>query len=94
MASKLEKENLEAHVDLCAERYKMLENRLDGMKKDFKEDRQIIHDRIDKVKDSISELRDYLVEQQASQNKIIITSAVAIVVALIGGIFMMTINGA
>lgn len=90
MASKLEKENLEAHVDLCAERYKMLENRLDEMKKDFKEDRQVIHDRIDKVKDSISDLREYLAEQQASQNKIIITSAVAIILALVGGIFMMT----
>ena len=90
MASKLEKENLEAHVDLCAERYKMLENRLDEMKNDFKEDRQIIHDRIDKVKDSISDLREYLAEQQASQNKIIITSAVAIILALVGGIFMMT----
>ena len=90
MASKLEKENLEAHVDLCAERYKMLENRLDEMKKDFKEDRQVIHDRIDKVKDSISDLREYLAEQQTSQNKIIITSAMAIIVALLGGIFMMT----
>lgn len=90
MATKLEKENLEAHVDLCAERYKMLENRLDEMKKDFKEDRQVIHDRIDKVKDSISDLREYLAEQQASQNKIIITSAVAIILALVGGIFMMT----
>lgn len=90
MASKLEKENLEAHVDLCAERYKMLENRLDEMKKDFKEDRKVIHDRIDKVKDSISDLREYLAEQQASQNKIIITSAIAIIVALVGGIFMMT----
>lgn len=89
MASKLEKENLEAHVDLCAERYKMLENRLDEMKKDFKEDRQVIHDRIDKVKDSISDLREYLAEQQTSQNKIIITSAIAIIVALLGGIFMM-----
>ena len=89
MASKLEKENLEAHVDLCAERYKMLENILDEMKKDFKEDRQVIHDRIDKVKDSISDLREYLAEQQTSQNKIIITSAIAIIVALLGGIFMM-----
>lgn len=90
MASKLEKENLEAHVDLCAERYKMLEDRLDEMKNDFKEDRQIIHDRIDKVKDSISDLREYLAEQQTSQNKIIITSAVAIILALVGGIFMMS----
>ena len=90
MASKLERENLEAHVDLCAERYKMLEDRLDEMKKDFKEDRQIIHDRIDKVKDSISDLREYLAEQQVSQNKIIITSAIAIILALVGGIFMMS----
>ena len=96
MPSNLEKENLEAHVDLCAERYKTLENsgrtlenRLDGIQKDFKEDRKVIHDRIDKVKDSISDLREYLVEQQSSQNKIIITSAIAIIVALLGGIFMM-----
>jgi hypothetical protein len=96
MQSKLEKENLEAHVDLCAERYKTLENsgrtlanRLDGIQKDFKEDRKVIHDRIDRVKDSISDLREYLVEQQSSQNKIIITSAIAIIVALLGGIFMM-----
>ena len=27
----IEKENLEAHVELCAERYKQLENRLDNV---------------------------------------------------------------
>jgi hypothetical protein len=27
----IEKENLEAHVELCAERYKQLENRLDAV---------------------------------------------------------------
>ena len=29
MATKLEKENLEAHVDLCEQRYKNLETRLE-----------------------------------------------------------------
>ena len=92
MASRLEKENLEAHVDLCAERYKMLEDRLDEMKEDFKEDRKVIHDRIDKVKDSISDLREYMSETHASQNKVIITSSIAIMVALLGGIFMLMIQ--
>ena len=67
----------------------MLEDRLDEMKKDFKEDRKVIHDRIDKVKDSISDLREYISEAQASQNKVIITSSIAIIVALIGGIFVL-----
>ena len=93
MASKLEKENLEAHVDLCAERYKMLEDRLDEMKNDFKEDRKIIHERIDKVKDSISDLRDYMIRNHNAQNKVIITSAVAIIIALIGGLFVLISMG-
>ena len=89
MASRLEKENLEAHVDLCAERYRMLEDRLEEMKEDFKEDRKVIHDRIDKVKDSISDLREYITETHTSQNKVIVTSAIAIIVALLGGIFVL-----
>ena len=31
MASEIEKANLEAHVELCAERYKSLESRLDAI---------------------------------------------------------------
>jgi hypothetical protein len=30
-ASDIEKENLEAHVELCAERYKQLESKLDSL---------------------------------------------------------------
>jgi len=92
MATKLEKENLEAHVDLCAERYRMLEDRIDEMKQDFKEDRKIIHERIDKVKESIVDLREYIAKNQQHQNKIIIASAMAIMVALISGIFVLLTN--
>jgi len=82
MVSKLEKENLEAHVDLCAERYQKLEDRLDEMKQDFKEDRKVIHERIDKVKESIADLK-----------QVIINSAIAIIVALVGGIFVLLTTG-
>lgn len=33
MATKLEKENLEAHVDLCEQRYKNLEGRMDSIER-------------------------------------------------------------
>jgi flagellar motility protein MotE (MotC chaperone) len=89
VTTKLERESLEAHVDLCSERYKMMEKQLEEMKKDFKEDRKVIHERIDKVKDSIVDMRDYIMRGQIHQNKVIVSSAVAIIVALIGSIVMM-----
>lgn len=82
-ASKTEKTSLETHVDLCAERYQRLEEKYEELKETFKEDRLVIHERIDKVKISIEEIKILLVEQQLKQNRIIITSAVAIIVALI-----------
>ena len=33
--SRLERENLEAHVDLCAERYRVVEEKLDKNKKNL-----------------------------------------------------------
>jgi len=75
---------LETHVDLCAERYQRLEEKYEELRETFKEDRLVIHERIDKVKISIEEIKILLVEQQLKQNRIIITSAVAIIVALIG----------
>ncbi len=82
-ASKTEKTSLETHVDLCAERYQRLEEKYEELRETFKEDRLVIHERIDKVKISIEEIKSLLVEQQLKQNRIIITSAVAIIVALI-----------
>jgi len=82
-ATKTEKTSLETHVDLCAERYQRLEEKYEELKETFKEDRLVIHERIDKVKISIEEIKILLVEQQLKQNRIIITSAVAIIVALI-----------
>ncbi len=40
----LEKHNLEAHVDLCAERYKQLESRLDTIETKIEEIAQTIQD--------------------------------------------------
>ena len=70
-------------MDLCAERYQRLEEKYDELKETFKEDRLIIHERIDKVKISIEEMKTLFIEQNLKQNRIIITSAVAIIVGLL-----------
>jgi len=38
MVSKTEKDSLETHVDLCAERYARLEEKYEELKETFKED--------------------------------------------------------
>ena len=81
--SKTEYESLETHVDLCAERYLRLEEKYEELKVTFKEDRLIIHERIDKVKESIEQMKTLFIEQHLKQNRIIITSAVAIIIALL-----------
>lgn len=43
----IEKENLEAHVELCAERYKQLENKLTD-----------VEQRLDKVENHLIEIKD------------------------------------
>ena len=50
MATDIEKKSLEAHVDLCAERYKNLEDKLGGLEK-----------RMDKIEEYIIEIKDSLV---------------------------------
>ena len=83
IVTKAEKTNLETHVDLCAERYQRLEEKYEELKETFKEDRLIIHERIDKVKTSIEEMKTLFIEQNLKQNRIIITSAIAIIVGLL-----------
>ena len=47
--SQLEKQSLEAHVDMCGERYKSLENKLDNMS-----------NRMDKFESMLMEVRDVM----------------------------------
>ena len=49
-AMSLEKENLEAHVDLCAERYQRLEEKYEELKKALDKNTVVIHERIDSIK--------------------------------------------
>ena len=69
--TELERTNLEAHVDLCAERYKGLETRLENVEK--------------AVKDLHSEMRrmhDENVKNHQSTNKIMLGAAATVVAGI------------
>ena len=90
-SSEIEKKSLEAHVELCAERYKNLDDRL-----------QNLDCRMEKIEELISEFKSEVkavlttatkpAESVESSNKTLITIGTAIIAALIGGIFTLIVH--
>lgn len=79
--SELERTNLEAHVDLCAERYKGLETRLDNVEK--------------AVKDLHSEMRrmhDENMKATQSTNKIMLGAAATVAAGILSTIVVILMS--
>jgi predicted nucleic acid-binding Zn-ribbon protein len=71
----IEKKSLEAHVELCAERYRLLENKLESM-----------DEKITTLFSVIAELRGMLQATNAKNNDRIISWGVGIIVTLVGAL--------
>lgn len=69
----IEKKSLEAHVELCAERYKFLETKLES-----------VEGKLTTVVNSVSEVKDTIQEMSAKNNDRLINWGIGIIVALIG----------
>lgn len=91
-AMSLEKENLEAHVDLCAERYQRLEEKYQQLQDTIDKSNTVIHERISKMKDSMDEMKALSIEQHFKQNRIIITTAVAIIGTIVAAVIQQLIS--
>jgi predicted nucleic acid-binding Zn-ribbon protein len=70
--SNLEKESLEAHVDLCSERY-------NGLHRELKH----LDGRMDKFEKMLMELRDMIIKQKADRNQQLITWGIGIIGTLV-----------
>ena len=70
----IEKKSLEAHVELCAERYSNLESKLEHL-----------DSRMDKLEHHIVEIKDSLGKVGGDSNKTLITVGTSIFVALMTG---------
>ena len=79
--SRLERENLEAHVDLCAERYRMLEEKLDNLDKKF-----------DRIESAVRELTDKQAQEKASSNKLLIGAAATVIAGLLSTVVLLLLN--
>ena len=71
----IEKKSLEAHVELCAERYRLLETKLESM-----------DDKITTLFSVIAELRGMLQATNAKNNDRMISWGVGIIVTLVGAL--------
>lgn len=71
----IEKKSLEAHVELCAERYRLLENKLESM-----------DEKITTLFNVIAELRGMLQATNAKNNDRMISWGVGIIVTLVGAL--------
>ena len=72
MAFEIEKKSLEAHVEICAERYSNLETKLSNLEV-----------RMDKIEGHIVDIKDSLAKTGNESNKTIITIGTAVFVALL-----------
>tara|TARA_Y100001937_G_C7059414_1_gene302993 strand:+ start:731 stop:988 length:258 start_codon:yes stop_codon:yes gene_type:complete len=70
--SDLEKESLEAHVDLCSERY-------NGLHRELKN----LGSRMDKVEKMLMELRDMIILQKTERSKQLINWGIGIISTLV-----------
>ena len=78
--SELERTNLEAHVDLCQERYRVLEEKVNR-----------IGDGLDRLAIDVAQMREENLKQHQSSNKVLIATAGTIISGLMGTIVVILI---
>jgi len=74
-ASDIERENLEAHVELCAERYRQLNMKLDSL-----------DNKVTAMEGMISDIKNTLSDANDKHNRQLITIGTSVIVVLIGAI--------
>jgi predicted nucleic acid-binding Zn-ribbon protein len=86
-STEIEKKNLEAHVELCAERYKSLEDKLDNLDQRVSAIEKKIDSKMQmietKVEDKFSEIKRTIIDLQEKRNTQIIGWGVSIIGTLI-----------
>ena len=79
-ASDIEKENLEAHVELCAERYRQLNMKLDSL-----------NSKVTGMEGMITDIKNNLSEANDKHNRQLITIGTSVIVVLIGAIITLLV---
>ena len=81
MSTDIEKQSLEAHVELCAERYGKLETKREGLEK-----------KLEKLEEHILAIKESIAGAGNQQSKQLIVIGTAIISVLITGIITLTVH--
>jgi hypothetical protein len=80
--SRLERENLEAHVDLCAERYRVLEEKLNKLDEKF-----------DRLEEMVREFGDRQSQEKQASNKMMWGATATVIAGLLSTIVVILMQG-
>jgi uncharacterized protein (DUF342 family) len=84
--SDIEKKNLEAHVELCAERYKNLNDKLDTVETRVSTVEKKLDIKMASVESVLDEIKEMIVKMQQYRNKQLITWGIGIISSLVATI--------
>jgi hypothetical protein len=79
----IEKKNLEAHVELCAERYKSLDSKLDSVDRRVTQVEKKLDMKMHVVETVLDEIKSMIVSIQQKRNNQIISWGVGIITTLL-----------
>jgi hypothetical protein len=79
--SRLERENLEAHVDLCAERYRVLEENL-----------KRLESKVDSLADSVTKIVDKQAADKSASTKLVMGAAATVIMGLLSTVVLLLMN--
>lgn len=88
----LERTNLEAHVDLCAERYRVLEEKVNNIDRRLDAMAENMYAFRDETRQSIQQMREENIKSNAAANKIIITAACTVVAGVLSTLIVLLMS--
>lgn len=81
VTTELERTNLEAHVDLCAERYRVLESKVNNIESGLNE-----------VRKDIQTMREDMIKSNANTNRIMLGASATVVAGILSTIVVLLMN--
>ena len=79
----IEKKNLEAHVELCAERYKSLDGKLDSVERRVTDVERKLDTKMNAVEAALDEIKSMIVSMQQKRNNQLISWGIGIITTLL-----------
>lgn len=86
VATDIEKKNLEAHVELCAERYKNLDDKLDTVEKRVSDVEKKLDIKMRAVESVLDEIKTMIINMQQKRNNQLIGWGIGIITTLVSAV--------